>query len=113
MERGGPPVPRLPFDPGPPPVYNTRMPRRRERRVAHAVRPAGGPSRHAHPDWGVVSLNLPGAGGLPTALGDAAAGTRSFFQTAGDRLGLGMSLTTRLSVDGALTGAEAIDCIAP
>ncbi len=61
----------------------------------------------------IVSLNLPGAGGLPTALGDAAAGTRSFFQTAGDWLSLGMSLTTRLSVDGALTGAEAIGCVAP
>jgi RHS repeat-associated protein len=38
------------FDPGPLPVYKTRMPRRREGFVAHANRPAGGPPRHAHSD---------------------------------------------------------------
>jgi hypothetical protein len=38
------------FDPGPLPVYKTRMLRRREGFVAHANRPAGGPPRHAHSD---------------------------------------------------------------
>ena len=44
-------APRRSFDPGPVPVYNTRMSRRRVRRAPPATCPAGGLWHYSHPDW--------------------------------------------------------------
>ena len=59
----------------------------------------------------IMSLNLWGIrGGPPLALSSAAGGVKSFLGSMGRALSLGMDFTTKLGVDTALTGAEAIGC---
>ena len=66
----------------------------------------------------IMSLNLAGKGGLPVALsqgaskagGLAASAVRSGIGRVGDVFSLGLSLTSRLGIDTAFTGAEMINC---
>jgi hypothetical protein len=61
----------------------------------------------------ILSLNLEGAGGLPTALSSASAGVKSALGSIGDVLSLGLSPAERISIDAAFTGAEAVNCAIP
>ncbi|MGH9396345.1 MAG: RHS repeat domain-containing protein, partial [Terriglobia bacterium] len=59
----------------------------------------------------IMSLNLEGlSGGPPLALGQASRGVQSAVGDLGDVLSLGMEFSTRLGIDAAFTGAEAIGC---
>ena len=59
----------------------------------------------------IMSLNLNGIpGGPPQALSQASAGAQGILEDLSSVLNLGMSLTVRLAVDVALTGAEALGC---
>jgi len=61
-----------------------------------------------------MSLNLLGTpGGPPLALGQATAPAKAFLGKVGNALSLGMKFTTKLAVDAAFTGAEAINCAIP
>jgi hypothetical protein len=61
-----------------------------------------------------MSLNLEGVtGGPPLALSQASKGVQSALGEIGNVFSLGMSFTTRLGVDFALAGAEAIGCSMP
>jgi hypothetical protein len=58
-----------------------------------------------------MTLNLQGIrGGPPQALSQASRGAQGLLGELGDVFSLGMSFTTRLGVDMAFTGAEAIGC---
>jgi len=58
-----------------------------------------------------MSLNLWGIrGGPPLALSPAAGGVQSILGSIGKALSLGMDFTTKLGIDAAFTGAEAIGC---
>jgi RHS repeat-associated protein len=62
----------------------------------------------------IMSLNLLGTpGGPPLALGQATAPAKAFLGKVGNALSLGMKFTTKLAVDAAFTGAEAINCAIP
>jgi RHS repeat-associated protein len=59
----------------------------------------------------ITSMNIQGTrGGPPQALSQASRGARSLAGRIGNVLSLGMSFTTRMAIDVALTGAEAINC---
>ena len=58
----------------------------------------------------IMALNFAGSGGLPQALSSASLGARSVIGAADGVLSLGMSFTTRLAIDGALTAADAAYC---
>ncbi len=58
----------------------------------------------------IMSLNVPGKGGLPQALEWTSRGLKSALGVAGRALDLGMSLTQRLAIDAALAAAEAAYC---
>jgi len=66
--------------------------------------------------WGrrtasIMSLNLSGiGGGPPLALSSASGGLKSLLGSIGNALNLGMDFSTKLGVDAAFTGAEAIGC---
>ncbi len=61
----------------------------------------------------IMSLNLAGHGGLPTALSSASSGISSFLSSVSSALNFGMEAGTRWAVDATLTAAEAIGCSIP
>jgi hypothetical protein len=74
----------------------------------------GAPLTYGRRTSDVMSLNLGGVtGGSPQALSQASSGVQDFLGEIGDVFSLGMSFTTRLGVDAALAGAEAIGCSIP
>jgi RHS repeat-associated protein len=60
----------------------------------------------------IRALNVAGKGGRPLALGEAALGIKGLSKTAGNVLGLGLTLGERASIDAALTAIEAVGCAA-
>jgi hypothetical protein len=62
----------------------------------------------------IMSLNLLSTpGGPPLALSQASGSARALLGKVGSALSLGMKFTTKLAVDAAFTGAEAINCSIP
>lgn len=71
----------------------------------------GAPLTYGRRTSDIMSLNLEGVpGGPPQALSQASGGIQDFLGEIGDVFSLGMSFTTRLGVDAAFAGAEAIGC---
>lgn len=60
----------------------------------------------------ILSLNLVGKGGLPTALSQASGAAKGVIGQAGDILGLGLSFSQKLAIDAGFTAAEAAYCYA-
>jgi hypothetical protein len=60
----------------------------------------------------IISLNIPGKGGLPQALSSASRGASSFLDDISSVFNLGMDATTRLAIDGGLFAIEAGVCAA-
>jgi len=58
----------------------------------------------------IVCLNIPGVGGRPLALGSSTGMIRGAIGSVGKVLGLGLTLSQRLIVDGVLVAAEAVVC---
>jgi RHS repeat-associated protein len=59
----------------------------------------------------IMSLNLPGNGGLSQALSSASTGVRSFFSSMSRALSLGLSAVQKAALDAGLFGAEAVGCL--
>jgi hypothetical protein len=74
----------------------------------------GAPLTYGRRRSDIISLNLKGVrGGPPLALSQASKGVQSALGGLANIFSLGMSFTTRLGVDAALIGAEAIGCSIP
>ena len=74
----------------------------------------GAPLTYGRRTTDIMPLNLEGIrGGPPQVLSQASSGVQDFLGEIGDVFSLGMSFTTRLGIDAALGGAEAIGCAIP
>ncbi len=62
----------------------------------------------------ILSLNLAGSGGLPSALSPATtAGAKSILSSLSRALNLGLQASTKAAIDAGLAGAEAVGCAIP
>lgn len=73
----------------------------------------GSPLTYGRRTTDIFDLNLLGKGGVPQALSSGARDVKSFLGDLDNVLNLGMDATTKLGIDTAFTGAEAIGCGIP